>query len=152
MDADCLIKLTKAGLKERVCAAWDVCIPVLVRRETADRAPSRPDAARIRQNIDGGRLRVLPGGGRGTRGEDEVLHHFDAQQFDAIATDDTRFVRRLRVLGVPYAVPAVVVVELRRAGLLTAPEAEHALDDLRPYISPDEHAAASLMLTEGGGR
>lgn len=35
MDADCLIKLTKAGLKELVCEAWSVSIPALVLEETA---------------------------------------------------------------------------------------------------------------------
>ncbi len=30
MDADCLIKLTKAGLKEEVCKTFDVTIPRLV--------------------------------------------------------------------------------------------------------------------------
>lgn len=51
MDADCLIKLTKAGLKEPVCTAWRVCIPPTVRRETILAAPGRPDAVRIRANI-----------------------------------------------------------------------------------------------------
>jgi hypothetical protein len=31
MDSDCLIKLTKAGLKERVCGACHVSIPGTVR-------------------------------------------------------------------------------------------------------------------------
>ncbi|MEW6752396.1 MAG: hypothetical protein AB1505_15640 [Candidatus Latescibacterota bacterium] len=39
MDADCLIKLAKAGVKERICAAWQIAIPAAVRRETVDQAP-----------------------------------------------------------------------------------------------------------------
>ena len=42
MDADCLIKLTKAGLKEPVCAVWNITIPELVRRETVERRPFFP--------------------------------------------------------------------------------------------------------------
>jgi hypothetical protein len=58
MDADCLIKLTKAGLKEQVCDAWEVVIPAVVRRETVEQAPRVPDATRIKQNIAAGRIAV----------------------------------------------------------------------------------------------
>ena len=36
MDADCLIKLTKAGLKETVCQSDTVFIPAIVVREVVD--------------------------------------------------------------------------------------------------------------------
>jgi hypothetical protein len=47
MDSDCLIKLTKAGLKEQVCQAWEISIPLAVRRETVESAAALPDAVRI---------------------------------------------------------------------------------------------------------
>ena len=73
MDADCLIKLTKAGLKERVCRAWTITIPASVRRETVDQAPELPDAMRIRQNIADGLVRVASGTREAGRGEEAVL-------------------------------------------------------------------------------
>jgi hypothetical protein len=142
MDSDCLIKLTKAGLKEAVCAAWVVTVPERVRRETVDAAPARPDALRIGENVAAG----LP---TACRGEDAVLHLHRAGDFDAVATDDARFIRQLRGLGVPYVVPAVIVVGLHRAGLLSDADARDALQALRPHISPEEHAAAFLILTRG---
>jgi hypothetical protein len=149
MDSDCLIKLTKAGLKERVCAAWDVVIPESVRRETVEQAPSLPDAVRIRENLDNGRLRMEGSGAPGVRGEDAVLALHGAGSVDMVATDDARFIRRLRGLRVPYAVPAVLVILLWKSGAFTPAEASDALGELRPFVSAEEHAAATLMLSGG---
>lgn len=149
MDSDCLIKLTKAGLKERVCEAWEVSIPRAVKRETVEQAPHRPDAIRVKSNIEDGRLRVAGGREREARGEDAVLRLYTKGSFGAVATDDVRFIRLLRGMGVPYAVPAVIVVALRQEGVLTAEEAGQALTALRPHVSADEHAAAALMLSGG---
>lgn len=151
MDTDCLIKLTKAGLKERVCEAWEVSIPRAVQRETVDQAPNRPDAIRVKSNIENGCLRVAAGREREIKGEDAVLKLYNKGGFGAVATDDVRFIRHLRGLGVPYAVPAVIVVILRQEGVLTAEEAGQALAALRPHVSVDEHAAAELMLSGGVG-
>ena len=73
MDSDCLIKLTKAGLKETLCDAWDVHVPTLVRRETTVPAPALPDAVRIRENIAAGRIVVVATGTTRGKGEDAVL-------------------------------------------------------------------------------
>jgi rRNA-processing protein FCF1 len=129
--------------------AWEVCMPAMVRRETVERAPALPDAMRIRDNIASGRLTVVAGGADAKRGEDEVLQLYKAGGFDAVATDDVRFIRRLRVLGVPYAVPGVIVVKLRQSGALSADEAEKALAALRPHISSEEHAVAQVVLWGG---
>ena len=149
MDADCLIKLTKAGMKERVCGRWEIHIPALVRRETTSEAPRLPDATRIKDNIDAGLITVASAGSRRGKGEEATLALFLTGAFEAIATDDTCFIRRLRGLGVPFAVPAVIVVRLHREGALTHADAREALDALLPLISAEEHAVAELMLTGG---
>ena len=149
MDSDCLIKLAKAGLKERVCAAWAVSIPATVQCETVEQAPTLPDAVRIRDNIAAGHLTVVTGSAGTEKGEDAALRLYKAGGFDAIATDDARFIRRLRGLGVPYAMPAVIVVKLRLAGVLPGVDAHTALAALRPHISAEEHAVAQLMLSKG---
>ncbi len=151
MDSDCLIKLTKAGLKETVCGAWQVDIPELVEYETVRQAPDLPDARRIGRNIAANRLSVQPGKSGGERGEDEVLGLFHSGRYHAIASDDARFIRTLRVLGIPFAVPSVIVVHLWREGRLSRESAEHALRELRPYVNPDQYAAAVLMLSERSG-
>jgi len=149
MDSDCLIKLAKAGLKERVCESWQVVIPAMVQHETVERTPMLPDAMQIRDNILSGRLLVAAGGADAKQGEDAVLRLYQAGGFDGVATDDARFIRRLRSLGVPYLVPGVVVVTLRETGAFSAEEAENAIASLRPYISSEEYAVAQLMLWKG---
>ena len=69
--------------------------------------------------------------------------------FDAVATDDARLIRHLRGLGVPHAVPAVLVVMLRQEGAMSDDEATQALSALKPHISADEYATAQLMLRPG---
>ena len=149
MDADCLIKLTKADLKERVCAVWRITIPELVRRETVERAPHLPDAVRIRENVDKRRISVREAAGSQAQGEDAALFLYQEGGFDVIASDDARFIRRLRGLGVPFAVPAVIAVLLCRDGELTVAQAREALEALRPHVSADQYAAAQLMLAGG---
>ena len=149
MDADCLIKLTKADLKERVCAVWSITIPELVRRETVERAPHLPDAVRIRENVEKRHIRVREAVGSQVDGEDAALFLFRDGGFDVIASDDARFIRRLRGLGVPFAVPAVIAVLLFRDGALTADQVRKALEALRPHVSADQYAAAQLLLSGG---
>ena len=149
MDADCLIKLTKADLKEQVCAGWSITIPELVRRETVERAPQLPDAVRIRENVEKRRITVQDVAGPQADGEDAALFLFREGGFDLIASDDARFIRRLRGLGVPFAVPAVIAVLFCRDGALTADQAREALEALRPHISADQYAAAQLLVSGG---
>lgn len=146
MDADCLIKLTKADLKEQVCAVWSVTIPELVRREAVERAPHLPDAVRIRENVEQRQLAVQKVAGAYADREDAALFLFREGGFDVIASDDARFIRRLRGLGVPFAVPAVIAVLLCRDGVLTAVQGREALDALRPHVSADQYATARLLL------
>ena len=149
MDADCLIKLTKADLKEQVCAWWSITIPELVRRETVERAPQLPDAVRIRENVGKRRITVQDVAGPQADGENATLFLFREGGFDLIASDDARFIRRMRGLGVPFAVPAVIAVLLCRDGALTADQAREALEALRPHVSADQYAVAQLLVSGG---
>lgn len=148
MDADCLIKLTKAGLKERVCTTFTVVIPGMVQRETVDRASRLPDAERIRENIKEGLVTVRGEAAQGRKGEEAVLELFRSGGFEAIATDDHRFLRHLMILGVPFAVPAVLIIALYRQGALDMAEATGALDSLRPHISEEQYCVALLGLRQ----
>lgn len=55
MDSDCLIKLTKARLKESVCRAYEITIPVEVRREVVDQSKGHPESIVVedREHLDG---------------------------------------------------------------------------------------------------
>lgn len=53
MDADCLVKLVKAGAKEAVVSSMTVHIASLVKKETVDDARDKgyQDAGLIQENI-----------------------------------------------------------------------------------------------------
>jgi len=155
MDSDCLIKLTKAGAKEAVAAAAVVCIPVLVRKETVDQSVAQgfQDAAAIRSNIDQGRLQVIAAGAAAsriampaTKGETEVVAAFAGGNFDVIASDDRRFLRKLSAANIPFLTAATCILYAHKAGKLDHEEALALLAALRPYISGEEYSITKLYL------
>ncbi len=129
--------------------AWAVSIPTLVVEETVVRSPQRPDAVLIEENISAGRLKVHDASKGHAKGENAVLSLFNSGGFNAVGTDDARFIRHLRGLGVPYALPAVILVKLCQEKYMSDQEALDALAALRPYISDDEHTVAYLILAGG---
>ena len=139
MDADCLIKFTKAGLKEAVCTRLSVVIPQVVKREVIDLGKNHPDSMVIKDNLDKGLLSLSGVEMQDVKGEVAALAIFQKGGFDAILSDDKRFVRRLRALDVPYITPAVCIVILLKQGKFTLPEALEKLELLRPLISSDEY-------------
>jgi rRNA-processing protein FCF1 len=148
MDSDCLIKLTKAGLKEKVCSAFQVAIPAAVWRETVEQAAGLPDAERIQANVEASRIQVRSESKANEKGEEAVLAVYRLGGFDAVATDDRRFIRHLRTLGVPFAVPSGLVVAMLAQKTLGKEEAQVALEALRPHISEEQYSVAFMRLNQ----
>jgi rRNA-processing protein FCF1 len=146
MDADCLIKFTKAGIKEAVCTHWSVVIPQVVKREVIDLGKNHPDSMVIKDNLDRGLLSLSDNETQDVKGEEAALAIFQKGGFDAILCDDKRFVRRLRALGIPYITPAVCIVLLLKQLEIALPDALEKLESLRPFISSDEYNTVKWVL------
>lgn len=146
MDADCLIKLTKAQLKESICAAFDVAVPTKVRSEVLVNADAHPECTVVQRNLDSGAIAEVPDSKVHAKGEDALLAAYASGEYEAIASDDTRFVKRLRVLGTPYMTPAVLLLAMVKQSRLTVDDAEDALVKLSPMISDAEIAVVRLKL------
>jgi len=146
MDADSLIKLTKAHLKEPVCKVFDIVLPAKVRREVMIHASVHPECRIVQANLDSGAIAEVRGPRRSTRGDDALLAEFGNGRYDAIATDDKRFIRKLRVLETPYITPAVMLLAMARNQRLTVGEAFAALNRLTPMVSDAEVAIVKLKL------
>lgn len=146
MDADCLIKLTKSGLKEFVCDNFAVIIPQAVKEEVIDDAGGYPDAAIIQKNIDSGLLAIGKVQTLAEKGEEAVLAAFRRGKFDAVCSDDKRFIKRLRLFEIPYITPGVFIAILLKNGKLTVREARKRLELLSPYVSEEEYSAVNLVL------
>jgi rRNA-processing protein FCF1 len=146
MDADCLIKVTKAGLKEVVCTHLSVVIPQIVKHEVIDLGKDHPDSMVIKDNLDKGLLSLSGIETHDAKGEDAALAIFQKGGFDAVCSDDKRFVRRLRALNVPYITPAVCIVLLLKQGQITTLDAAEKLKLLSPFISSDEYNTVKWVL------
>lgn len=146
MDADCLIKLTKAKLKELVCKNFTVIIPQIVKEEVIDNAQGYPDASVIEKNLGKDLLTVNKPVSSSKKGEDAIFTIYQGGEFDAICSDDKRFIKRLRLFDIPYITPSVFIAILLRSGKLTILEAGKKLDSLSPFISDDEYNTIKLIL------
>jgi hypothetical protein len=151
MDADCLIKLTKAGLKEDICRAFDVTLPHLVKKEVVDRGKARqlPDAFVVEKSLNEGMIKAKSDKSvKAAAGEKEAFTLYQKGGFDAIGSDDKRFIRQLELFNVPYVSPAVFIALMATQGIVPVAEALKKLDALSAYISDDEYSTAKLFLAD----
>lgn len=146
MDTDCLIKLTKSTLKELVCRNFSVIIPQMVKEEVVDNAQEQPDARIIEGNIEKGLLTIDRTRSSGQKGEEAVFAVFQQGEFDAVCSDDKRFIKRLRLFDIPYITPSVFIAILLKKGKLTIKDAYKKLDSLSPFVSEDEYNAVKFVL------
>lgn len=145
MDADCLIKLTRAGLKEHVCRWFTIAIPSRVRVEVVEQGSRHPESAVVARNLAQGLIREVQGP-EVERGEEAAAELYRQGGFHAIASDDRRFVRRLHTESVPYLTPGVLLFLLARDGQISLAEAYRALARLTPMVSNEELAVVKMKL------
>jgi rRNA-processing protein FCF1 len=146
MDSDCLIKLVKSSLKETVCQNFTVVIPALVKREIVDDSRGQPDATIVKDNLEKKLLWESIGPRTVSKGEEAVFSVFRSGQYDAICSDDKRFLKRLRLFQVPYMTPAVLIAVLLKNGKLTVHQALQKLESLSPMISDEEYSTVKVFL------
>ncbi|MBI1812073.1 MAG: hypothetical protein HY035_03750 [Nitrospirae bacterium] len=156
MDSDCLVKLTKSGAKEAIVSVMEVHIPPLVKKETVDEAKERgyQDAFIIEENIDRKVLQVVKHEWKkssaisATKGEAEVISLYLGGNYDAIASDDQRFLKRLEAANIPYLTATACLVYLYKNKKVERSAAVGMLESLKPFISRDEYAVAKLYMEE----
>lgn len=151
MDADCLIKLTKAGLKEGICQHFQVMIPSVVEREVveAGKAKGCPDANSIEKNIQKELLKVTKAKPSGRIGGDQALIEISQKgRYDIVATDDGKLIRFLRSAGIPFIFPGLLIYLLFRKGEIGLDVALNWLERLSPLVSSEEYSMVRLLLEE----
>jgi rRNA-processing protein FCF1 len=154
MDADCLIKLAKSGAKEAIVSAMEVHIPTLVKKEVVDEAAERgyQDGIIIEKNIDRKVLHVVSHGKRkshvvsAAKGESDVLTLYETGEYDAVASDDRKFLKRLEAAHIPFVTPAACLVYLSTSSRIGAAKVRELLESLKPFISLEEYTVARLYL------
>ena len=150
MDTDCLIKLTKSKLKELVCKNFSVTIPLLVKEEIIYNTQEHHDAVIIRENIENKLITLNTISLSTKKGEDAIFSIFQQGEYDAICSDDKRFIKRLRFLNIPYITPAVFIALLLKQGKLTIKDAREKLDCLSSFVSDEEYNVTKAILENWG--
>ncbi len=151
MDADCLIKLTKAGLKEHICLYYKIAIPSIVKKEVVDagKAKGYPDAALVEKNIQNRVIRISAEKSLShLTGDQALLDIFKRGGYDAIATDDAKLIRFLRSAGIPVILPVIFVYFLYQRKIIAHVTALSWLEELSSFISEDEYSMIKLLLEE----
>ncbi len=151
MDADCLIKLTKSGLKEPICRLEKVTIPRVVKREVVDagKMKGHPDADVVDHNIQNGLLTVAKESPlHHSTGDQALIAAFKQGRYAGIATDDAKLIRILRSAGIPFMVPALLIHALHEEGEIDQETALHWLNKLSAFISDEEYSVIKLLLEE----
>ncbi len=160
LDTDALVKLVMAGAKEAVVGSFEVLIPASVHREAVEEGHGHVDADLISANVGAGRIRVvsdlperpeeaiLPQGGE--RDAYRLFMHLADHEPAALASDDHRFLRRLRGLGLAPLTPGAVLVLLADRGDANRHEALAFLERLRPHIRVEQYVLCQSALTREG--
>lgn len=150
-DTDCLIKLTKAGLKEIIVNNFKVIIPPKVKEESIDNAYGKPDALIIEKNITEQKIKVQTT----TRsevaieteirqlellgGEQDVYRLSIQMKYDFISSDDQKFLKIMHLLNKKAVTPASLIVLLYKQKKIKSEEAQKMLKHLKPYVSMEEY-------------
>jgi rRNA-processing protein FCF1 len=151
MDADCLIKLTKAGLKEEICKRFEVDIPSVVKKEVVDAGKGKglSDAELVEKNIQNDIIRVT---GKGfsapVKGDQALIEIFRQGRYDLIATDDGKLIRFLKTIGIPYILPGLLIHSLYQTDAINKVTALDWLEKISDFISEDEYSMIKFLLEE----
>ena len=162
MDADCLIKLTKGGAKGEVSPCVDIAIPELVEIEAVEQGKEGgyPDSIEIERNIRTGKIRVertseteevshIAETLRLRGGEVKVYSMFHGGGFQAIASDDQKFMRKMEEIGVPCITPTALIIHTWRRSMMEGERASELIESMRPYVSEEEYILSKLEIEKG---
>lgn len=139
MDSDALIKVTKASVKDVVVSNIEVFVPGEVKREVVDegKAKGYPDAIIIEDNIRKGKIKVMDtrsdeltesviGSLHLLGGEADSFRLFKQGNYDAITSDDQRFLDLVDGLSIPFTTPTSLLLYFSTYGKLgRSPSGRH---------------------------
>ena len=144
MDADCLIKITRAGYKESALRTFKVVVPEPVVSEVVAQGSGHAASELIATNIAARRIEVQAAPDQS--GDNALATIFQGGTFDCVGTDDQRLINRLTTLGIPCVVPGLLLYELAKLGQVSRQKAERLLQRLQHSISSAEYQIVRHLL------
>ena len=148
MDADCLIKLTKAGLKDFVGNKYIIFIPEVVKTEVVDAGKKKgcPDAIVVENNINTNIITVVKSSLNYRSGDEALIALFIDEKYDAVATDDAKLTHRLKIHSIPFILPGLIIYQLMQDNMINKKTGLWALNQLAEFISKDEFSTVRLLM------
>ncbi len=157
LDSDGLIKLTKAGILEKILENFICSITMEVYNEAVVKGMEHfyEDAFQIEDLIKEGKIHIrkteeskkainiLKRSSLG-KGEVSSLHLFFNLDAEVIISDDRAFLSVLQHSNIPFVTPADLIVRSFELKILSKNESLNALIKIKPYISNYENAKSNL--------
>ena len=81
-----------------------------------------------------------------SKGDDALIALFRKENYDAVATDDAKLTRLLRIKGIPFILPGLIMYKLLQDNLISRKTALRTLKQLAEFISEDEYSTARLLM------
>ena len=104
------------------------------------------DAFLIEENIVSGKIEIVESSQEYSKGNQALIDVFDSDTYSAVATDDAKLVRLLRIRGIPFILPALLIHRLWKRGKIRRRTATDALEKLRAFISEDEYSTVKILM------
>ena len=104
------------------------------------------DAFTIEKNIQAEILSVVKSSLNHTKGDEALIELFRKEDYDAVATDDAKLTRLLRIKGIPFILPGLIIYKLFQDRIIKRKTALRALEQLAEFISEDEYSSVRLLM------
>jgi len=147
-----LIKITKASVKDVIVSNIEVFVPREVKREVVDEGKTKgyPDAVVVEDNIEKGKIKAIDTKPNELMesvieslhlfgGEADSFRLFKQDNYDAITSDDQRFLDLIDGLGIPFTTPTSLLLYLWKIGKTSRQETHKYLEKMRELISSEEY-------------
>ncbi len=104
------------------------------------------DAFAVEKNIESQIISVIEASVQVEKGDQALIAIYRKEDYDAIATDDTKLCRQLKALNIPFILPALVLYRFYIESKIDYKKVLWALQQLSEFISEDEFSTVRLLV------
>ena len=121
---------------ELVCNNIVVYIPGVVKKEVVDAGKEKgcQDSYVVEDNIKADFVKIVKSSAKFDNGDEALLALFNKKDYYAVATDDAKLVRHLKMKGIPFILPGLLIFILMENNLIKKAQALMALKQLSEFI------------------
>jgi len=105
-----------------------------------------PDAFIVDENIKKKKIDIVESETVFSKGDEALLALFHSKKFDAVATDDAKLIRKLKIKNIPFILPALFIYKMAEKHIIHKRLAFEYLQGLQSCISDDEGVMVHVLL------